>query len=199
MFRENFFDMPKVLSVKIFTMLEKEESGAILVSDLQRFMVAAQSEPGADPEEENSHFEDMRQNLEAFVLWKDVFRRCAPTGKLNIHGAKAILQRLRECKEDEIRDMDTDVSYIVGLTKKQFEKLMHRCPPGAWSALSNFSKIEMILRAMEKYSGPNRKLNFANFLRALSDAGVALSKHDLQDIMRSLGEDPSQLLLPERL
>merc|ERR1711963_395674 len=89
----------------------------------------------------------MRANLETFVKWKDLYRRCAPNGKLNMHGAKAILEKLRECPEDEIRDTDSGVAYILGLTKRQFGGLMHRCPPGAWGP----SRISSAGRC---YSGP---------------------------------------------
>eukprot|EP00495_Collosphaeridae_sp_1-RS-2012_P001938 TRINITY_DN1759_c0_g1_i1.p1 TRINITY_DN1759_c0_g1~~TRINITY_DN1759_c0_g1_i1.p1 ORF type:complete len:192 (-),score=48.66 TRINITY_DN1759_c0_g1_i1:27-602(-) len=51
-FREHYPDLPKVIIVKIFCLLERERSGVISIEELRRFFQACSDEPGMLPDEE---------------------------------------------------------------------------------------------------------------------------------------------------
>jgi len=188
-FRATFPDLDKALSVKVFSLLEKDDTSVILVDDLRRFLKAAETEPGADPDDDSLLFEDMLENLAEFVEYKDVFKKSAPNGKLNIHGAKKILKRLRECSEDDIRDADDGVTYLVGLSRKEFLELIQRCPQAAWKNLSNFNRMELLFRNLEKNAGPGRRIAFDRFHKALTETGVEVQQHVLRNCLEDLNFD----------
>ena len=79
------------------------------------FFKACSEEPGMSPEEECDLYNTMSDVLGQFVDYKAIFKKHAPRDGLNMHGAKKIIKKLRDCKEDDIRDNDLGVEFILGL------------------------------------------------------------------------------------
>jgi len=183
-FRENFPDIPKVILVKIFCLLEKEESAVVDLEDLARFLEACNEEPGMEPEEDCGLYSDMDESLIQFADYKTIFKKHAPFG-INMHGAKKVIKRLRGCKEDDIRDNDLGVEFILELNCKEFQRLMKRCPRNAWSRLANFDPFELLYREVKK-SGASRII-FRKYVEAFSAIGIPHSKDDIKRFFERMG------------
>jgi len=178
-FRENFPDLPKVIIVKIFCLLEREQAGVISIEDLRRFFQACTEEPGMAPEEECELYNAMHDVLREFVKYKDVFKKHSPQDGLNMYGAKKIIKKLRNCKEDDIRDSDLGVEFIIGLKYQEFHNLMRRCPKRTWHRLANFDPFERLYQEVTK-SGASRII-FKKYVGAFNVIGLTQGKDQIKD------------------
>lgn len=184
-FREYFPDIPKVILVKIFSLLEKEESAVVDLEDLARFLEACHDEPGMEPGEDCGLYSAMDESLTQFADYKSIFKKHAAPFGINMHGAKKIIKRLRGCKEDDIRDNDLGVQFILELSYKEFQGLMRRCPRNTWSRLANFDAFELLYREVKK-AGASRVI-FRKYVEAFSAIGIPHSQHDIKRFFEKMG------------
>jgi hypothetical protein len=183
--RENFPDMPKVLLVKVFSLLEKEQSGVINLEELGRFLEACREEPGMEPGEVCDLYNDMDDILRQFVDYKTVFKNHAPHSGINIHGAKKIIKKLRDCKGDEIRDNDLGVEFILELKYKEFQNLLRRCPNNTWTRLANFDPFELLYQEVKK-TGASRVI-FRKYVEAFIAIGMPYGQGDIKRFFEKMG------------
>jgi len=184
-FRENFPDIPKVILVKIFCLLEKEESAVVNLEGLARFLEACNEEPGMEPGEDCGLYSDMDESLTQFADYNAIFKKHAAPFGINMHGAKKVIKRLRGCKEDDIRDNDLGVQFILELNCKEFQGLMRRCPRNTWSRLANFDPLELLYREVKK-SGASRVI-FRKYVEAFSAIGIPHSQNDIKRFFEKMG------------
>jgi len=177
-FRENFPDIPKLIIVKIFCLLEKEQSGVINLEELRRFLHVCTEEPGMTADEECDLYNVMNNVLKQFVDFKAVFKNHAPREGLNMYGAKKIIKKLRGCKEDDIRDNDLGVEFILGLKYQEFNNLMRRCPQRTWQRMANFDPFELLYQEVTK-SGASRVI-FKKYVSAFNEIGLSYGKDDIK-------------------
>lgn len=183
--RENFPDIPKIILVKIFCLLEKEESAVVDLEDLARFLEACNEEPGMEPGEDCGLYSDMDESLTQFADYKTIFKKHAASFGINMHGAKKVIKRLRGCKEDDIRDNDLGVQFILELNCKEFQSLMKRCPRNTWSRLANFDPFELLYREVKK-SGASRVI-FRKYVEAFSAIGIPHHQDDIKRFFEKMG------------
>jgi hypothetical protein len=182
--REQFPDIPKHILVKVFCLLEKEHSGVVRVGDLRRFFQACREEPGMAPEEDCDLYMAMNEALKQFVNYKAIFKKHSPQDGLNIHGAKNILKKLRNCKEDDIRDSDLGVEFMVGLKYQDFNNILRRCPNRTWHRLANFDPFELLYQEVTK-SGASRII-FKKYISAFNHIGITQGQDQIKGFFDTL-------------
>jgi len=183
-FRENFPDIPKVIIVKVFSLLEKESSGVINIDELRRFIQVCSEEPGMTQDEDCELYTQMNDVVKQFVDFRAVFKKHAPRDGLNLHGAKNIIKKLRDCKEDDIRDDDLGVQFIIGLKYQEFNNLMRRCPQRTWQRIANFDPFELLYQEVTK-SGASRVI-FKKYVSAFNDIGMTYGKDEIKNFFEKM-------------
>jgi len=183
--RENFPDVPKVILVKVFSLLEKEQSAVIDLEDLGRFLEACREEPGMEPGDDCDLYNDMEEPLKQFVDYKSIFKKHAPHSGINMHGAKKIIKKLRDCKEDEIRDNDLGVEFMLEMKCKEFQGLLRRCPHNTWTRLANFDPFELLYQEVKK-TGASRVI-FRKYVEAFIAIGMPYGQADIKRFFEKMG------------
>jgi len=183
-FREHYPDLPKVIIVKIFSLLERERSGVISIEELRRFFQACYEEPGMLPDEECELYNAMHDVLRQFVQYKGVFKKHSPQGGLNIIGAKKIIKKLRNCREDDVRDNDLGVEFIIGLKYQEFDNLMRRCPKQTWHRLANFDPFERLYQEITR-SGASRVI-FKKYASAFNQIGLTQGNDQIKEYFQKM-------------